>query len=370
MKKLHIWAAAGLIAIFSPLCSAQILVGSTVGVTGAVAATVKEALFGANLYIDSINAKGGIKGEKIELIVLDDKFDPQIAVSNANKLIVEKNVVALFMNRGTPHTEAIMPLLEKYEIALIAPSTGSMVLHNPIKKYIFNVRSSYQRESEKAITHLHTLGINRIAVVHVDDSFGRDGLNGANVGFTKAKLKPVDIIKVDRDKPNYATIVPAIVKTNAQAVLWIGSGIAVADGIKALRLAGSTAQVVTLSNNASAGFIKLLGTASRGIIVTQVFPYEKSYAYGIVKEALAMAKAQGQNEISPAMLEGFAGAKVLVEALRRASPNPTRAKVVAALETLNKFDLGGLEISFSANDHTGLDFADLSIIGSDGKFKR
>jgi hypothetical protein len=61
---------------------------------------------------------------------------------------------------------------------------------------------------------------------------------------------------------------------------------------------------------------------------------------------------------------------VLVEGLRRAGPNPTRAKVQAALETLKKFDLGGLELDFSGDDHTGLDFADLSIIGSDGKFKR
>lgn len=118
---------------------------------------------------------------------------------------------------------------------------------------------------------------------------------------------------------------PELVTSNAQAVLWIDSATAVSDGIKALRSAGSAAQVVTLSNNASAGFIKLLGTAGRGVIVTQVFPYEKSYAYSIVKEALELAKAKNL-EVSPAMLEGFSGAKVLVEAIRRASPNPTRQK--------------------------------------------
>jgi branched-chain amino acid transport system substrate-binding protein len=348
---------------------AQILIGQTVGVTGPVAATVKEAVEGAQLYIDSINAKGGIRGEKIELITLDDKFDPKLAAANASTLIVEKNVIALFMNRGTPHAEAIMPLLAQHEIALVAPSTGAMVLHKPVNKYVFNVRSSYQRESEKAITHLHTLGIKRIAVVHVDDSFGVDGFTGANKGFEKAKLQPLVVIKADRNKPDYNVIVPEIIKSNAQAVLWIGSGTAVADGIKALRAAGSAAQVVTLSNNASAGFIKLLGTASRGIIVTQVFPYEKSYAYGIVKEALELAKAKNL-EVSPAVLEGFSGAKVLVEAIRRASPNPTRQKMLVALESLRKFDIGGLQISYNADSHTGLDFADLSIIGADGKFKR
>ena len=348
---------------------AQILIGQTVGVTGPVAATVKEAVEGAQLYIDSVNAKGGIRGEKIELITLDDKFDPKLAAANATTLIIEKNVVALFMNRGTPHAEAIMPLLALHEIALIAPSTGAMILHKPVNKFIFNVRSSYQREAEKAITHLHTLGMKRIAVVHVDDSFGTDAFSGASKGFGKAKLQPLTIIKADRNKPDYAVIVPEVIKSNAQAVLWIGSGTAVADGIKALRTAGSAAQVVTLSNNASAGFIKSLGTVGRGTIVTQVFPYEKSYAYGLVKEALELAKVKDL-EVSPAVLEGFSGAKVLVEAIRRASPNPTRKKILVALESLRKFDIGGLQISYSTESHTGLDFADLSIIGADGKFKR
>ena len=232
-----------------------------------------------------------------------------------------------------------MPLLAQHEIALVAPSTGAMVLHKPVNKYIFNVRSSYQREAEKAVAHLHTLGIKRIAVVHVDDSFGVDAFGGASKGFEKAKLQPLMVLKADRNKPDYAVIVPELVKSNAQAVLWIGSGTAVADGIKALRAAGSAAQVVTLSNNASSGFIKLLGNASRGIIVTQVFPYEKSYAYGLVKEALELAKTKGL-EVSPAMLEGFAGAKVLVEGIKRASPNPTRQKILVALESLKKFEIG------------------------------
>lgn len=90
----------------------------------------------------------------------------------------------------------------------------------------------------------------------------------------------------------------------------------------------------------------------------------------MVKEAQDLARAQGLGDISPAMLEGFAAAKVLVEGLKRAGPKPTREKVQVALESLRKFDLGGLEVSYSPEDHTGLDFADLSIIGTDGKFRR
>ncbi|MBX9870366.1 MAG: ABC transporter substrate-binding protein [Burkholderiaceae bacterium] len=346
---------------------AQILIGQTAGFSGPVAAGVKETTEGAKLYIDAINAKSGVNGQKIELISLDDKFDPKLAAENAQKLI-DQNVVALFLNRGTPHTEAILPLLDRYGIPLIAPSTGAMSLHQPLKKHVFNVRATYQREAEKAITHLATIGMNRLAVVHVDDSFGLDGLAGAQKGLAAAKLTPVVLEKFDRAKPDFSKIGPAIAQSGAQAVLMIASGSAVVDGLKALRAAGSSAQVVTLSNNASGGFIKSLGENARGVIVSQVFPH--SIAYGLVKEAQDLARAKGSGEVSPAMLEGYAAAKVLVEGLRRAGPKPTRERIQAALENLGKFDIGGLEVHFSPEDHTGLDFADLAIITADGRFRR
>ncbi|MDZ4073972.1 MAG: ABC transporter substrate-binding protein [Hylemonella sp.] len=357
-----------LLALAATASQAQILIGQTAGFTGAVAAGVKETTDGAKLYIDAINAKGGVAGQKIELISLDDKFDPKLAAENARKLIEEQNVVALFLNRGTPHSEAIIPLLDKHGIPLIAPSTGAMSLHQPVKKHVFNVRATYQREAEKAVTHLATIGINKIALVHVDDSFGLDGLAGAQKGMATAKLTPVILEKFDRSKPDFSKIGPAVTQSGAQAVLLIASGSAVVDGIKAIRAAGSAAQVVTLSNNASGGFIKSLGKNARGVIVSQVFP--QSISYALVKEAQDMARAKGAADVSPAMLEGYAAAKVLVEALRRAGPKPSRERIQAALEGLGKFDIGGLEVNFSPQDHTGLDFADLSIITSDGRFRR
>lgn len=360
----------GIVAALAPAWAlSQIVIGQTAGITGIVAAGVKETTDGAKLWLDHINGKGGVNGQKVELLSMDDKFEPKQAAANAKVLIEEKNVLALFLVRGTPHSEAIIPLLDQHGVALIGPSTGAMSLHNPVRKYVFNVRATYQREAEKAVTHLHTLGVNRIAVIYADDSFGKDGLEGAQKGFQKAGFQPLAIVKADRLKPDYAAIIPEVTGKDAQAVVWIASGNAVADGVKALRAAKSAAQVVTLSNNASSGFVKSLGDSARGVIVTQVFPYERSYAYGFIKEALALAKPKNV-ELTPAMLEGYAAAKVLVEGLKRAGPNPTRAKLQAALEGMRNFDIGGLEVSYGPDDHTGLDFADLSIIGQDGKFKR
>ena len=363
------WQIALALAAFLGSAQAQILIGQTAGFTGAVAAGVKETTDGAKLYFDTVNGRGGVNGQKIELVSLDDKFDPKLAGENARKLIEEQNVAAMFLTRGTPHTQAVIPHLDKHGVPLIGPSTGAMVLHQPVSRHVFNVRATYQREAEKAITHLASMGITRIAVVATDDTFGADGLAGAQKGLAAAKLTAL-VEKFDRAKPDFGPIAPKIVQGNIQAVMMIASGTAVVDGIKALRAAGSGAQVVTLSNNASGGFVKSLGDNGRGVIVTQVFPYERSISYPMVKEAQELAKARGQGDVTPAMLEGFAAAKVMVEALRRAGAKPNREKILAALESMKKFDLGGLEVNFSPEDHTGLDFADLSIIGADGRFRR
>jgi len=80
--------------------------------------------------------------------------------------------------------------------------------------------------------------------------------------------------------------------------------------------------------------------------------------------------AKGLTEVTPAMLEGFAAAKVLVEGLRRAGKDLNRAGVQKALEGMQRVNIGGLEISYSAKDHSGLDYAELSIVGQDGRFRR
>ncbi len=370
MNRAMHWLAAVLGLCISASAGAQIVVGQTAGFSGPVAAGVKEISDGAKLFLDNVNAQGGVNGQKIEVVAMDDKFDPKLAAENAKVLIAEKNVSALFLTRGTPHTQAIMPLLEQYKVPLIAPSTGAMVLHKPVNPWVFNVRATYQREAERAVQHLSLIGIERIGVIHVEDSFGADLLEGAKKGFAAVAKNPVFVEKYDRAKWDFSKIAPLVASADVQAVLFIGSGNAVADGIEAIRKAGSRAQMVTFSNNASGGFVKSLKENARGVIVTQVFPYERSLSAPIVKEAHDLAVAKGLEGVSPAMLEGFAAAKVLVAALRRAGPSPSRVKIQQALETMNKVDIGGLEVSFSSNDHTGLEFVDLSIIGPDGKFRR
>lgn len=350
---------------------AQIKIGQTAAFTGPTSSSVNEAAEGAKLYFESINAQGGVKGQKIELVTLDDQYDPKLAAANAKKLIVDEDVVALFQPRGTAQAQALLPLLAENKIALVAPASGAMALHQPVNPYVFNLRATHQREAERAVKHLHSVGVRRMTVVQVDDPFGNDAGMGALKGLEAVGLRALSHLRFDRNKPELEGTMQAIAKANIEAIVLIGPSYAVVSGIKALRAAGSTAYVATLSNNATVDFVKALGEHARGVIVTQLFPNERSPTHPLVREATALNKASGKGELTPAQLEGFASAKLMVEAIRRSNgKDVTRESVLQALGGLRKYDLGGLDVSFSATNHTGLEFADVSIIGPDGKFWR
>jgi branched-chain amino acid transport system substrate-binding protein len=349
---------------------AEIVIGQTAGFSGPVAAGVKETTDGAKLYFDAVNKAGGVNGEQLKLVSLDDKFDPKLSGENARKLVTDHKAVVLFLVRGTPHSQAVMPVLAEFKVPLVAPSTGAMLLHEPVNPWIFNVRATYQREAERAIEHLKTIGVSRIGILHVDDTFGADVLQGAKRGLAAAQLEPVFIEKFDRKVWDFSKTAPMAAASDVQAVLIVGSGQTVVDGVTALRKAGSRAQVITNSNNASSGFIKQLGANSRGVVVTQVFPNERSISSPLVKEAIEMAKASGLSGVTPAMLEGFTAAKVLVTALKRTSKPVTSEALRQTLDNLGRIDFGKLEMSYSPKDHTGLEFVDMSIIDASGRFLR
>jgi len=209
-------------------------------------------------------------------------------------------VLALFLNRGTPHSQALLPLLEEHKIALVAPSTGAMLLHQPVNPWVFNVRATYQREAARAIEHLGVIGLTRIGIVVTDDSFGADAAVGALKGFEKVRLTPIINTKFARENPDLPPIAVQLKAAQTQAVMVVGSVANVVNMVKAIRAAGSQAQVVTLSNNASEGFIKQLGEHARGVVVSQVFPNERSLTYPLIKEAIELARAKGQDGVSPA----------------------------------------------------------------------
>jgi len=347
----------------------NILIGQTVGVTGTVAGPVKEMNEGALAYIDRVNKKGGVHGRQIVLKTLDDKFDPALTLANAETLIKKDRVFALFQGRGTPHTQGILPLLAQNNVPLLAPSTGAAVFHAPVNRLLFNIRAKYQDEIAKAIEHFATVGVHRISILHVDDAFGQDGLEGFRKAMEARKLTPVSVTPFARVKPDYAAAAAQVIKANPAALVIVSSAKNTAEVIKAIRAQGGQMQIMTMSNNSSQAFVEDLGPASAGVIVSQITPTPHLLST-LLGQEFAQAAKESKITVSYAAMEGFVNAKVLVEALRRAGPRPTRAGFIQALESMQRVDFGGLMVTYGQNDHTGSEFVELTMIGKNGRFVR
>ncbi len=345
-----------------------IRIGQTAGLTGIVAAPVKEMNEGALAYFHMVNKQGGVHGRKIELITLDDKFDPALTKANAENLIKKERLFSLFQGRGTPHNQGILPILAENKIPLLGPATGASVFHMPLHPWLFNVRANYHVEIDAIIRHLNLTGLKRISLLHVDDAFGRDGLAGFEQAMSSTGLTPVSITTFARVDPDNDAAAKEIIKHDPAAVIILSSSKNTVGVIKAIRKHGGFMQLITLSNNSSEFFINDLGPDGAGVIVSQVTPAQ-SNATPLGQEFLKAAKETNAT-ISYAAMEGFLNAKVLVEGLKRAGRDLTREKFVKALESIKNMDFGGVVLSFGPTDRTGSEFVELTIISRSKKFIR
>jgi ABC-type branched-subunit amino acid transport system substrate-binding protein len=152
------------------------------------------------------------------------------------------------------------------------------------------------------------------------------------------------------------------------AIIMITAGKASTAFIREYLKTGERPQFFGVSVLSAKALLADLGPDAHGIVIAQVVPSPLRTSYGISKEFLEAARKAKSMDITYNSLEGYLTAKVFVEALRRAGKDLTREKLVAALETLSNYDLGGFVIDYSNGKRAGTGFVDLSIISKTGQF--
>jgi ABC-type branched-subunit amino acid transport system substrate-binding protein len=324
---------------------------------------------GALAYFNYVNAHGGVHGRKIVLKSVDDRYEPEGAVAATKKLIEEEKVFALFGYVGTPTFNAASPILTKAQVPLVAAFTGAESLRDPLNRYVFNVRASYYDETEQIVNHLSAMGIDKIAVFYQNDAYGKAGLEGVNRALKKRNLQPAALATVERNTVDVAKAVAEMKKAQPQAIVMISAYKSIAAFVKEMKKAGMAPSFWNVSFVGSKALAKELDAEGRGVQISQVVPFPWDASIPIVKEYQGLIKAEGK-DINFSSLEGFISAKVMVEGLKRAGKKPTRESLIAALESMNDYDVGGFKISYSPTDHRGSRWVDLTIISRDQKFVR
>lgn len=364
-------AAGFAVALSAGAALADIMVGQVAPLSGVLASSGKQMVTGGRIYFNDVNAKGGINGQKINVVVVDDAYKVDETVRLTKELLAKPEVVALFGFAGTANIGKLLTdkVLEEGGAPLVAPYTGGESLRSPFNPWIFHLRAGYADEAEHMVQQVTTLGMNRIAVMYQDDGFGQAGLAGVEKAVAKRGLKLVAKAGYERNTDKVEAAVKAIKASDAQAIMMIAVNKPAGAFIKQYREAGGGAQLYNISVVDPAELVKIAGLQNaHGLGISQVVPFPYTPNLNAIREYQGLMKKYAPDEpVSYTSFEEFLGAKVLVEGLRRASPSPTRAKLMKALEGLRNFDLGGVTVSYGPDNRVGSRFVDITVIGSSGK---
>ena len=321
-------------------------------------------------YFEQVNKSGGVNGRKINLVALDDGYETDRAVANTRILISEKNVFALLASYGSsPTTEAMNKVFGPSRVPLVGTISGAGSLREPISqnpgsRYMFNVRASYADETEAIVNQLVSLGLKNVAVFYQNDGFGKSGLDGVTNALKKSNLAPTAAATVERNSVDVTAAVEAIAKAKPQAVIMVTLYKPTAAFVKAMKKAGQSPMFMTLSPVGTEQLIAELGPDSRGIGISQVMPYPWSDVVPMVHDYQKLVGSKGG--YSYYGIEAYAMARVMVDALKRMGKDPSREKLMTALENTN-LDMGGLKVAFSATNRQGSRFVELTVVGPGGK---
>lgn len=357
---------------FSPAVASDIVIGQVAPLSGLLAPTGNHVRAGAQLYFDVVNASGGINGQKIKLITKDDGYKVPETVKQTKALIEEAQPIALFGYVGTGNIEAILKekILEDNGIPLVMVRTGASSLAKSGNPWMFITRAGYSGEINKIFQLYSSTGYKNYAVFYQDDPFGQDGLASAEALAEKYGSKIVAKGSYEKNTTEVANAVKTIVAAAPHAVIMVSNTAASAAFIKKAKDAGLRTQFVSISTTDAAQLVDLIGApTAAGVAITQVVPHPDNRAVPLSKEFkdnFEKFKPEGvlYNHV---LLEGYVGAKVLVEGLRRAGPGATRKKLRDALEQIKNYDVGDLVVSYSPGNHVGTTFADINIISNNGK---
>jgi len=372
--------AAGIVGIASGGAHAEtgvtndaIIVGQSAPMSGPAAQLGQQMNRGAQLYVNAVNAAGGINGRKIELKVLDDFYEPDATARNTKTLIEDTKVFALFGYVGTPTSLAALKIANPAGVPFFAPYSGASALREPFARNVFHVRASYNDETAAIVQQIHTTGLKRIAVIYNDDAYGKAGLDGVQRALKLPANKGVSLVaqaSVVRNTTDVKSAITTVLEQKPDVVVVISAYQTVAALVKGAQEQGYAGQFYNVSFVGTKALANALGKAGGGVIISQVMPYPYSGASPVVRDYQKLLKSDGITDFDYGSIEGYVAARVFVEGLKRAGRDLTREKFVGALETMGNYDVGGFNVNFSPSNHVGSKFVEMTIINSNGQVIR
>ena len=378
MRALRTFTAAtavGLLALVGTAhqASAQIKIGAVLSVSGPASFLGDPEKRTLEIYVDQINAKGGVNGQKLQLVVYDDGGNADNARTFATRLVEEDKIVAMVGGSTTGSTMAMIPVFEDAKIPFISLA-GAIQIIQPVRPWVFKTPHTDKMACEKIFADLKTRNLTTIALISGTDAFGKSMRDqcvavAPNAGITIA----IEESYGPRDSDMTPQLTNIRNKAGVLAVVNPGFGQGPAIVTRNYRQLGITLPLYQSHGVASKQFIELAGPAAEGVrlpaaalLIAEKLPDNDPQKPVVVNYSRTYQQKTGQ-AVSTFGGHAYDGLMILVEAMQRAK-SAEMAKVRDEIERTKGYVGTGGIVNMSPTDHMGLDlsaFHMLEIKGGD-----
>ena len=352
--------------------ASRVLFGQSAAFAGPAQRLGLEMRLGIEAAFAEVNRQGGVNGRRMELVSLDDSYEPETAVANTARLIEDENVFALIGEVGTPTSSAAVPIAEDAGVPFIAPFTGAEFLRDPALENVINLRASYYQEVEEMVERMTTdLGIERIGVFYQDDSFGRAGYQGALLALERRGMALAGYGVYPR---NTLAVKEALIDMRAsdpQAVIMVGAYDPIAELVSWARHSArgeDDTVYIAISFSGGVALARELGRFGEGVFATQVVPLPWDESSAVVRSYLAaLAAYDGAAVPDFVSLEGYLAGRLAIEGVKMCGNDVTRERFLSAIKGADSLKIDDLELNYG-DDNQGSDAVYLTVIGEDGSY--
>ena len=361
MRKILLTSLAAALFAAGPAVSQEpIRIGAFLSVTGGAAFLGDPEQKTLELYVEKLNAAGGILGRKLQLVSYDSAGDAEKARTFAKRLIEQDKVDLIVGGSTTGETMAVVPLVEAAGVPFISLA-GAVVIIEPVKKWVFKTPHTDRMACERIFLDMQARKIDSIALI--------SGAGGFDKSMRAECLKVAPAYKIriladeaygggDTDMTAQLTKIKGT--AGVQAVLNAGFGAGPAIVTKNYRQLAIGMPLYQSHGVASKEFIKLAGDAAEGVrlpaaalLVADTLPDadpQKKVVVGYSREYAGRFKS----EVSTFGGHAYDGLMLAVEAIRRAGSTNKEA-IRSSLESIKGYVGTGGVVNMSAGDHMGLD---------------
>jgi branched-chain amino acid transport system substrate-binding protein len=344
-------AMTGLAHAETGVTDTEIRLGMVNVQTGPASGLGKGMRVGAEAVFKDINAKGGVHGRQVNLLVADDGYEPVKTVDETLKMIDEAKVFSLFGFVGTPTGNAVIPIVKEMKVPLVGLFTGAMTLRSPVTREIINIRASYDDESEALVAQFQLQGAKSVAVFYQDDGFGLAVLSGTEKALKKRGMAVLAKGTFPRNTVAIKTGLAAMLEAKPDAIVMVGPYTPLAVFIKEARASGLKSLLATVSFVGTDNLVATVGKDGDGVLVSQVVPFPEDEQLAVTRECSALVTKHSGEKLGFVNFEGCITAKALLAGLERMGKAPTRDGLILAMQDFKAVDLGGIALTITPENH-------------------